>query len=374
MSVVVALVGATGYASWDRLITLIGASADPDGLDFLTVAVVKQPEISPVLTATGKIVSDHQVHVATKVSGQVVGLYFEQGDHVQQGQIMAAIEDVLYRARRDETAARLARSRARLRFEKVNYERIAKLAEMGNAPPIEYANAKRALEEAQAQVAADQAALDFSQKALDDCEVVAPITGVILERNVEVGDFVAAEGGLGANANARFASIADMKTLRVEVDISELDIARITRGLHCIISPDAYKDRRYYGHVLWIDPGANYSKATVQVKVRIQNPDEYLRVEGSAQVVFLSAQPSAGTGEKERPPSIWIPRSACLFDPSGQTAKVFTLVDGRLRATAITIGRRSSTQVEVTTGLTAGQSIVADGVAKLTDGQIVRKK
>ena len=72
--------------------------------------------------------------------------------------------------------------------------------------------------------------------------------------------------------------------LRVEVDISELDITRLHKNMPCRITPDAYKDRNYTGHIMWLDPGANYSKATVQVKVRIDNPDEFLRVEGSAKV------------------------------------------------------------------------------------------
>src|SRR5690606_8225607 len=129
---------------------------------------------------------------------------------------------------------------------------------------IEFADARRALNEARAQVEQSQAALDWAEKVLRDCDVLAPIAGVVLERNVEVGDFVAAEGGLGANANAQFGTIADMTKLRVEVDISELDIARLRKGMRCRITPDAYKDRRYPGYIMWIDPGANYSKATVQ--------------------------------------------------------------------------------------------------------------
>ena len=126
--------------------------------------------------------------------------------------------------------------------------------------------------------------------------MVAPIAGVILERDVEVGDFVSAEGGRSAMANSQFASIADMTKLRVEVDVSELDIARLRTDLPCVVVPDAYKDRRYHGHVMWLDPGANYAKATVQVKVRIDDPDDYLRVEGAAQVP-ISIRPADDGGD-----------------------------------------------------------------------------
>jgi len=322
----------------------------------------------PVLTATGKIVSDHKVQVVTKVSGQIVALFFEQGDRVAKDQLLARIEDVTYRARRDEAAAQLASSRARLEYQKVSFTRTERLYQQGSAPDIEYADAKRGLKEAEAQVAAEEAALEYGQKLLDYCEVMAPIAGVVLERNVEVGDVVAAEGGRGANANAQFASIADMSKLRVEVDISELDINRIREVKSCTIVPDAYKDRRYEGHVLWIDPGADYSKATVQVKVRIRDPDDRLRVEGSAQVTFLPEVETAGAAAQTGP-SLWIPASACLPDPSGQTATVFVALDGRLRRSTVSIGRRVGGQVEVTQGLREGQSIAADGLANLADGQ-----
>ncbi len=321
----------------------------------------------PVLTATGKIVSDHRVQVSTKVSGQIVALHFEQGDRVKRGQVLAHIEDVIYRARRDEAAARLAKSKASLEFQKFNFARIKSLYDRQSAPETEFTDAQRALREAESQVQMDQATLDWAQKMLKDCEVVAPIEGVILERNVEVGDFVAAEGGRGAMANSQFASIADMEALRVEVDVSELDIARLRDNMPCQITPEAYKNRRYSGHIMWIDPGANYSKATVQVKVRIDDPDDYLRVEGSAQVVFLLEAPSSAPAASQ-PAAVWVPVSAVQVQPGAGQGRVFRVIDGRLRATTVALGRTSSGQVEILSGLAEGDSIAADNLDKLTDG------
>ncbi len=301
-----------GYFKRERLAELISPAAQAVEVKLITVTPRTEPTSPPVLTATGKIVSDHKVQVTTKVSGQITALFFEQGDRVKEGQKLATIEDVIYRARRDETAARLAKARAVLDFQKYNYERIAGLREQKTAAEVEFVEAQRSVREAEAQLKAEQAALDYTQKMLNDCQVVAPIAGVILERNVEVGDFVAAEGGRGANANAQFAMIADMTALRVEVDVSELDINRIWPDMPCIITPEAYKDRKYDGRVMWIDPGANYSKATVQVKVRIDNPDDRWRVEGSAQVVVLTEPPksSPATAASEAETGRWIPLSA----------------------------------------------------------------
>lgn len=323
----------------------------------------------PVHTATGKIVSDHKVRVTTKVSGQIIELLFEQGDMIQKGQVLARLESVLPKARRDEAAAALIKAKANLAYQKTNFERIERLFNEQNAPEIEYAEARRAFEESQAQVEQNQALLDWSEKVLRDCEVVAPISGVILERNVEVGDFVAAEGGIGANANAQFGTIADMNVLRVEVDISELDIARIKKDMPCKITPDAYKDRKYEGHVMWIDPGANYSKATVQVKVRIENPDRFLRVEGVAQVVFLAPDSGSAGGESG---GIWIPASACSVSSDGKSGRVFVVNDGRLKESTVTLGQKVASQLEVTDGLSVGQKIASGNIEKLSDGQRIK--
>jgi len=368
--VILAVAGLVAFVTRGRLVpamrSLVAQVDRPAPVELMTVAITLPPGPAPALTATGKIVSDHTVSVATKVSGQVVALYFEQGDYVEQGQVLARIEDVLYRARRDEAAARLERSKANLEFQRINYARVERLLESESAPSIEYADARRWLDDAEAQLAADQATLEFAQKTLDDCEVVAPIAGVVLQRAVEVGDFVAAEGGIGANANARFAIIADMNKLRVEVDISELDIARLHKEMPCVIIPDAYKDRRYEGRVMWLDPGANYSKATVQVKVRINGPDPYLRVEGSAQVTFLTER--AGDSAETAAAGIWVPTSAILTGADG-TATVFAAADGRVEQRPITLGRRQGDRIEVTSGLSPGDSIVASGLDKLRAGQ-----
>ncbi|GMU84273.1 MAG: hypothetical protein AMXMBFR47_41430 [Planctomycetota bacterium] len=376
---VLAGAGYWGYTQRDMLLAWYAqVSAPATEVAVVTVRAEMPQARSTVLTATGKIVSDHLVSVVTKVSGQIVDLMFEQGDRVERGQVLARIEDVNYRARRDEAEALLKKARAALEYQEFEYARVMALAPEMRATEREVADVKRARDSALAQVAADEAALRWAQKALDDCEVVAPIAGVVLERNVEVGDFVAAEGGRGANANAQFAIIADMSKLRVEVDISELDVARISAGLPCTITPDAYKDRKYTGRVMWIDPGANYAKATVQAKVRIDLPDEFLRVEGSAQVQFLAkkdetAAASAPTTATATP-VLWIPASALRPGGDGSGAgEVFVVAEGGvLRIAKVRMGRSSGGDIEVVDGLTAGQTIVARDTGALRDGQRVK--
>lgn len=365
-----------------------------------------------MLIATGKIVSDIEVNVATKVSGQIVELLVEQGDRVARDEVLARVEETTFVAQRDEGLANIARLRSMAErakaeitrtqaavlqaeadheFEQRNYERLARLGASNQASDFEVLSAKSrcdaaraavgvaraavltataAAAAAEAEVAAAEAILRLWQKRVDDCAIRAPIGGVILERNAQVGDFIAAEGGRGANANAQLVRIADMEKLRVEVDVSERDVGRLAPGQRARITPDAARDRTYDGHILWIDPLSNYAKAQVQVKVRIENPGPDLRVEGSAKVEFLVAAPpeSAST----RPATIWISKSAVKLVPDSDEALVFTVASNRAVARRVKVGTRSDKSVEILTGLSPGIEIVADNADKLEDGTAVR--
>jgi len=394
--VVLGLLGGAGYYYREKLSsTAQDMFKSVPEVRLVSVTLQKGSSAPAVHTATGKIVSDHLVKIATKVSGQITQLMFEQGDRVEKGQVIAKIEDVFYRARRDNAKASYEEQKARLDFARSNFERIKSLYQRTIAPEFEMIQAKSEFEAAQAKYAADNAALTEAQWRLDWCSVTAPVTGVVLDRNVEVGDFVAAEGGFGGMANSQFASIADMTKLRVEVDVSELDITKISKDMPAVIIPDAYKDRRYRGHVMWIDPGANYSKGTVQVKVRIENPDEYLRVEGTARVDFKKEyddeSPDAGKG------TLWLPKTAVMIEggrmreagaaerpettqpeaddatptPTPTIGAVLVFANERLTKTPIKIGRETERLYEITAGLSAGAR-VADTPANYHDGQRVK--
>jgi len=350
-----------------------------------------------VLVANGRIVSDVRVNVATKVSGQIIELNVEQGDEVENDQVLARIEDVIYRAQRDEAQARVAHDRhaieraeadaaraiaavaqaeADLAFDRYNYERLKRLRGTADASDFEFVNAKNkyesttaalavakatadsattAIEIARTDLDAAQAALVFSQKRLDDCLIRAPIGGVILERNAQLGDFLAAEGGRGANANAQLVAIADMTQLRVEIDVSERDVHRLRRGQAARITPDAAKDRTYKGSIMWIDPIGDYAKATVGAKVRVLNPGPDLRVEGSAKVELLadhrdttSSESGAVTGKR---PSLWLPKTAVKLEPGKDSALVFTVTaESRAKAQTVTLGAKSDKTVEGSPG------------------------
>jgi HlyD family secretion protein len=350
----------------------------PIDVNLLVIPGPKQSGESVVLVANGKIVSDRRVNVATKVSGQIIELNVEQGDIVTEGQVLARVEDVIYRAQRDEAAATVARnehsiararaeharaqaaaqqSQAEFDFEKYNFGRLERLEGTSDASEWEFINAKNRYEAAaaalevakavvqssatsiqvsEADLDSSRATLRLLEKRLDDCAIRAPISGVVLERNAHVGDFLAFEGGRGAQANAQLVAIADMSLLRVEIDISERDVHRLRAGQAARVTPDAAKSHEYDGKVMWVDPVGDYAKATVGVKVRVLEPGPDLRVEGSAKVEFLAAdEPTEGGVRKPAAPgqgapgSVWLPKKAVKLTPGSEAAEVFTVSNSR---------------------------------------------
>lgn len=416
MSLVV-LAAAVGGGWWYLRTTgtqIAAVLAEPV-IDVKLMTIKGQDERPPgriALVATGKIVSDRRVNVATKVSGQIIELLVEQGDTVEQDQVLARIEDDVYRAQRDEAAANvkrmsheierarseltrseaaIAQARANRDYEERNYKRINGLHNVGRASETEardaqnrYEAAKAALDVAiaaaesariaiatqSAQLEAARATERLLQKRLDDCAITAPIGGVILQRNAQVGDFLAAEGGRGANANAQLVAIADMTLLRVEIDISERDIHRIRAGQAARITPDADRSEVSDGYVMWIDPIGDYARATVQVKVRIEDPSPNLRIEGSAKVEFL-AEPVQTTEPAQRD-SQWISKKAVKLLPEDGGAVVFIVEKQRAVAKVVEIGTQSGDQFEILAGLNSGMRIVAENADDLDDGVAVK--
>src|SRR5262249_30566943 len=141
----------------------------------------------------------------------------------------------------------------------------------------------------------------------------SPLAATVLERNVEMGEFVTTGFVGDRGAKGYVVSIADLNDLRVELDISQNDFAKVSDEQPCWITTDAYPDRKYEGVVDLISPVANRQKATVQVRVKVKNPNSLLKPDMNATVAFLSPQ-RAGVGAAsgpvgERPP-VRIPAAA----------------------------------------------------------------
>jgi len=207
--------------------------------------------------------------------------------------------------------------------------------------------------------------VEYAQTQLDNTVIRAPVSGTILERAVEKGEFVT-NGFVGdRGAKGYVVTLADLNDLQVELDINQNDFARLRMAQKGVVTTDAYPDRKYDGVIAEMSPKADRQKATVQVKVKVLHPDEYLRPEMNASVAFLSDQKPGATGSSARP-LIVVPASAVKSDA------VFVVLDGRAVRKTVKTGGSNSQGLQIREGLIGGEDLVVNPPVSLKDGDRVR--
>jgi len=184
---------------------------------------------------------------------------------------------------------------------------------------------------------------------------------------------VTAQFASGAEGGPRgsVVALADLNDIQVELDIAQDDFAKLGSKQAGIVTLDAFKNRHYKGVIAEISPEANRQKATVQVKVQILNPDEFLRPEMNASVEFQAAQNENKSAAAPRQAGAFVPTQA-LRDKEG-TKFVFIVLNGRtLHRDVHVLGPRSGGFL--VDSLVGGESVVTAAPADLKDGQKIRIK
>jgi HlyD family secretion protein len=397
----------------------VNAATEVDIVRVHAASTAPGGESNVILNATGYIIAAHKIELASKVIGKVSWIGVEKGDRVKQGQVLVRLEDDEYRAQLLQAKGNLENLKAKL-AELVNGSRpeeIAKAkadveqarADMQNAQVTlnrtkdlvkQRVLSDQSLDDAQArydsaiaklnslqkayelvrigprqeqidalraQVNQAQGVLDYAQVQLDNTEIKAPVNGTVLERNVEKGEFVTTGFVGDKGAKGYVVSMANLKDLQVELDINQNDFAKLGAKQPGMITTDAYgPDRKYRGAIEEISPEANRQKATVQVKVRVQDPDEDLRPEMNASVAFYS--PDKPGRKTEAKPVVSVPAS------SVRDNAVFVVVDGKAVRRSVKAGPTTSQGVQIEEGLIGGEDLVANPPADLKNGQKIRAK
>ena len=332
------------------------------------VQVLTPTQASTVLTATGYTYARARAAVGAKIIGRVVELPVDEGDSIATGDIIAVLDSEDLQASVNLAEASLNEARARLADAEREFARQAELVEDQLTSRALYDAATTQREVALAQVGTAEARLNAARAQLDYTVVRAPIDGVVIERNIEVGEMVAPGGFTSQQSTGSIVRIADPTSLEVEADINESYIARLKLGQRASIRVDAVPDFEYSGSLRQIVPTADRQRAVVQVKVRIDNIDVRLVPDMSCTVTFLEE----GVDETElvQPPKLLVPEQAIQY--AGGAAFLFQVDDGRLRRMRVTPGETSDGRVEVLEGVQGGETIVGRDVSSLEDGQRVR--
>lgn len=336
----------------------------------VTTAVMTSPsQASAVLTASGYVVAQQRAAVASKGTGRLVYLGVEEGDKVKKGQILARIEDA-------DIAAGVERARANLEVAVAEYDdadrtfqRTKSLHERGLASQAEIDAASARFARVRAGIAAAKASVTEAEVALENTRIRAPFDGTVLTKDADVGEVVAP---FAASASSRGAvvTMADMKSLQVEADVSESNIMRVAVGQPCEIILDSYPEKRYRGTVYKIVPTADRAKATVLTKVAFLDRDERVLPEMSAKVTFFAQ--GSDTAAVGMPPRLTVASSA-IAGRNGQSV-VFVIRDGRVTETPVTTGARTGNRVEIVGGISQGDRLVDRPDASLATGSRVRPK
>src|SRR3990167_4493525 len=277
---------ATGYY-------FINKALDPAvEVQLTTVSLSSPSQANAVLTASGYVVAQRKAAVASKATGRLEYLGVVEGDRVKKGQILARIENADMKAQVDQARATLRMNEAELRDTQQWLARQKLLLEKGLASQAEFDGADARHQRVVASIDVAKAAIVAADVALENTLIRAPFDGTVLTKNADVGEMVAP---MAASVSSRSAvvTIADMRSLEVEADVSESNIERITPNQACEITLDAYPEIRYRGFVSKIIPTADRAKATVMVKVRFASYDGRVLPEMSAKVLFLTKSAEA---------------------------------------------------------------------------------
>jgi HlyD family secretion protein len=203
-----------------------------------------------------------------------------------------------------------------------------------------------------------QGAAAFAATQLSDTIIRAPVTGTILERAVERGEFVTTSFVGERGAKGYVVSLADLNDLEVELDISQNDFGKLYMKQDAILTVDAYPDKKWQGWIKEMSPEANRQKATVQVKVKVANPDQFLRPEMNATAAFLGAEQSGTPGR----PSVHIP-PATLVD-----GHVWVVANGVASPRDVKTGGNTPAGIRVDDGLKGGEELIVNPPTDLKPG------
>ena len=335
---------------------------------------------SSVLNASGYVVARRMSTVSSKVTGKVLEIYVEEGMEVKKDQVLARLDPVnsrtiLTMSERELDAAKrnLTEIEVRLAEAKRNLERNEALVKQQlvsqtalDTTRAEYNALQARLEASKAQVKVSESQLAMRKLDFDDLNVRAPFAGVVISKDAQPGEMISPLSAGGGFTRTGIATIVDMDSREVEVDVNEAYINRVKNNQRVEATLDAYPDAPLAAHVINIVPTADRTKATVRVRIAFDKLEPQILPDMGIKVRFLDDQPApaavANSGPRIRVPTVAIQRA-------GGDAFVWIVKnDNRVERRAVTLGPESDGSIEVRAGVNSGEELVSPVVAGLVDG------
>jgi RND family efflux transporter MFP subunit len=346
------------------------------------VATAEAPNTGPqaLLNASGYVTPQRRATVAAKITGRVTGVFFTEGMRVQKGFELATIDDsdvqkslASAKADRAATQASIADLQVQLKNAQIQLHRAQDLRQAGIQTQEALDNAtmtasslQAKIDYAQQQVAAADARIEVAQQAVDNCVITAPFDGIIVSKDAQVGEMVSPVSAGGGFTRTGIATIVDMASNEIQVDVNENYIARVRPAQEVTAILDAYPDWEIPSHVRTIIPTADRQKATVEVRIAFDKLDPRILPDMGVKVTFLGNEQRQPTSA---PAGVTVPQSA-VRDDNGQKI-VFVVRDDHVHRHAVAVGTISGAQMQILAGLASGDTVVVGGPTDLKDGQAV---
>jgi len=376
-------------------IAALGAAAFvlvPRGVPIRVALAQVAPGDSPVgaasiLDASGYVVARRQATVSAKITGKVVMVAIEEGQHVERDEVIARLDDSNARATVAQMHAQLEQSKANLVAAEVAFanaeptfrrseQQLARAvisAQAFDTAKASYDAVRTGLEVAARGVEVTEANLALAERSLDDTVVRAPFAGIVTVKAAQEGEMVSPISAGGGFTRTGIGTIVDMGSLEVEVDVSESFINRVEQEQPVTVKLNAYPDWSIPARVIAIIPTADRAKATVKVRVALDADDPRILPEMGARVAFLPRETSAvpsptTTSTQERP--LLVPREA--IQANGDTGVVFVVADDSVERRTVRLGAQTGTSQLVLSGVTAGTRVALGDLSLLADNVRVR--
>jgi RND family efflux transporter MFP subunit len=336
-----------------------GVALRPPEVTTTRASVVTPTQASTVLTASGYIVARSKAEISPKTVGRIAWLNIEEGQRVRKGELVARLESQELEAQKRQYVAARDQVVAQIENARLDRNRAKSLLDekIGSQQAFDAADSQvRALA---AQVAAAEQQIKYTDELVKNAEIYAPIDGVVTVKKAFLGETVAPQGFGGAgSAGATFAVIVDLSSLEMEADINEQNVAKLSIGQPAEVALDAYPDKPYKARLRQIVPTADRQKGSVKVKIEILVKDAKILPEMSCRAVFLN--PEAKVDEKAMP-KVMVPSASVVA--IGGDKGVLLIANEKATFKPLALGPAAGAQVEVTSGLSGGEEIVADAAS-----------
>jgi RND family efflux transporter MFP subunit len=339
-----------------------------------------------VLNASGYVVARRQATVSSKVTGKVAEVLIEEGMAVKEGQLLARLDDTttkpiydlsqrqLESARQNlnEVEVRVAEAERNLRrTEQLRNDKLVSELQLDQAQS-EAAALNARLQALRSEVKVAEGTVRVRAQDLDDLMVRAPFTGVVVSKDAQPGEMVSPISAGGGFTRTGIATVVDMDSREIEVDVNEAFINRVKANQKTEAVLDAYPDWVIPSHVINIVPTADRQKATVRVRIGFDLLEPRILPDMGVKVSFLEDRQVEGTPAAAPRPSVRIPAAAVIRD--GDTSYVWRVQDGKIERVAVRTGGERDGQIEVLSGINPGDVVVAAPVEGLSEGAKVKSK